>query len=225
MAPTRTQARSLLSSPHLRVLMSRPPASNRLWVRSFFEDHPLLYLKVKEAYAGSSDKPKVYCKLCLDREIEAQRLNDEREVESGARQEVRARETVILDCKQSFINAFSVFLNRAAPLVFSMEGPGGHRGRGWCAARTDTLIHHLLNCNLQPQDVYQMALNHKLGKSPSARRTLSHQDFGERIQGSPISSSSMARSSSFPYPRPPVFHVQTPSESYQSAYTLTVPGV
>ena len=57
MAPART----LLSSPHLYGLMSHTSStSNRLWVREFFEDHPLLKQRSQEAFAGTGVYMKPY---------------------------------------------------------------------------------------------------------------------------------------------------------------------
>src|SRR3984957_17443151 len=54
-------------------------------------------------------------------------------------------------------------------------------------------------------------------KSPSARRTASYHDFEASEGGVIIPPPS-------PYSRPPVLHVQTPSDSFQSAFTLGVPS-
>lgn len=77
-----------------------------------------------------------------------------------------------------------------------------------------------------------MALDHKHGRSsstrsPSTRRTYSHefhQDFGEGSSHSTIPISAASMPSPFVYPQLPALHVQTLSESFQSPYTLTVPG-
>jgi hypothetical protein len=57
-------------------------------------------------------------------------------------------------------------------------------------------------------------------KSP--RKTASRRNVGESVE----TSSSVQGYSVSPYPpsRPPVLHVQTPSDSYQSAFSLTIPG-
>lgn len=80
---------------------SRPPSTNRLWVREFFKDHPKLSQKAAEAYSGTKgtrDKPKVFCKRCLEERVSIILRQDAREVENGSRQVVRTREMVELDC-------------------------------------------------------------------------------------------------------------------------------
>ena len=82
-------------------MTSRPPAANRLWVREYFKDHPKLAQKSAEAFSGTGgtrDKAKLFCKLCLDHRINQQRLEDEKMVENGTRQEARTREMIELDC-------------------------------------------------------------------------------------------------------------------------------
>jgi hypothetical protein len=88
--------------------------------------------------------------------------------------------------------------------------------REWLAARTEVLINHLRACERQPPAVRQKAEDHKqLAAARSPKKPAPRHDFGDG--GTSIESVS-------PYTRPPVLQVQTPSESYQSAYTLTVPA-
>jgi len=89
-------------------------------------------------------------------------------------------------------------------------------GREWLAARTEVLINHLRNCERQPPAVCQKAEDHKQSttvKSPRKSAPSRH-DFGE---------GSTSVLSVSPYARPPVLHVQTPLDGFQSAYMLAVP--
>jgi hypothetical protein len=80
---------------------NRPPSSNRSWVRDFFKDHPKLLQKASEAFSGTRgthDKPKVFCKRCLEDRVALILRQDAIEVENGSRQVVRTREMVELQC-------------------------------------------------------------------------------------------------------------------------------
>jgi len=88
-------------------------------------------------------------------------------------------------------------------------------GWEWQAAHTEGLINHLRSCEWQPEAVCQRAEDHKFAaKSPrKSRHNYAHGD------------SSTAGPSTGPYSRPqaPLVYVQTPSDTYQSPYTLAVP--
>jgi len=80
---------------------SRPPASNRSWVRGFFKDHPKLAQKSAEAFSGTRgthDKAKVFCKLCLAHRVNAHLDQDAKEVEAGTRQVARTSDMIELEC-------------------------------------------------------------------------------------------------------------------------------
>ena len=85
--------------------------------------------------------------------------------------------------------------------------------REWIAGRTEVLINHLRNCNFQPQDVHTKAQIHK-DSTQSPKRPC-------YMMAEPEAGSSQRQSTSSPYPLP-MLHVRTPSDSQQSAYTLTV---
>lgn len=79
----------------------RPPSANRSWVRDFFKDHPKLSQKASEAYSGTKgthDKPKVFCKRCLQDRVTEILRQDASEVENGRRQVSRTRDMVELEC-------------------------------------------------------------------------------------------------------------------------------
>ena len=96
-------------------------------------------------------------------------------------------------------------------IVFSVKQSSP--ARKWIAGRTEVLINHLRNCNFQPQDVRTKAQIHKDStRSPKRPRYM---------MAEPEASSSQRQSTSSPYPLP-MLHVRTPSDSQQSAYTLTV---
>jgi hypothetical protein len=94
--------RKLLSSPHRQPRMShQPPASNRSWVRNFFEDHPKLAQRSSEAFSGTGsvqNKAKVFCKPCLAHRINQILCEDDLQVKDGIRQEIRPREMIVLEC-------------------------------------------------------------------------------------------------------------------------------
>ena len=71
--------------------------------------------------------------------------------------------------------------------------------------------------NLQ---VHQKAQQQK-DSTKSPRKSASHHNAGDSAE----SSSSFQGHSMSPYPRPPVLHVQTLNDAYQSTYTLAVPGL
>ena len=85
----------------------------------------------------------------------------------------------------------------------------------WLAGRTEGLINHLCHCTYQPQDVRIKAQVHKDStRSPRQPRYITSEE-------PEASSSSQRQSVSSPYPLP-MLHVRTPSDSHQSAYTLSV---
>ena len=90
----------------------------------------------------------------------------------------------------------------------------------WLVARTDTLINYLIACVRQLPEVREKAVQHKqltkIMKPLIARRTVSYHDL-EASEGGVIIPPP------FPYSRPPVLYVQTPSNSFQSAFTLGDP--
>ena len=88
----------------------------------------------------------------------------------------------------------------------------------WLAARTEGLVNHLQNCHWQPPEVHQKAQQQK-DNTRSPRKSVSHRNAGD---GAEASSSFQGHSISL-YPWPPVLHVQTLNNVYQSMYTLAVP--
>ena len=96
-------------------------------------------------------------------------------------------------------------------IVFSVEQSSPTHE--WIAEHTEVLINHLCNCNFQPQDVCTKAQLHK-DSTQSPKRPC-------YMTAEPKASSSQQQSTSSPYPLP-MLHIRTPSDSQQSAYTLTV---
>jgi hypothetical protein len=95
--------------------------------------------------------------------------------------------------------------------VFAIEQ--NDSAREWLAARTDVLVNHLRNCDRQLPEVRQKAqLQKENTKSPRKSMTaFQRHNIDLEAHSTPI-------------PLPPLLQVQTPSNTYQSAYTLAVPG-
>lgn len=95
--------RPLVSFPHTPARMARhaPPIHNRSWIRDQFVDHPKYAEKAEEAYSGTKstrDKWRLFCRCCLEHNVNTIRVSEETEVKNGTRQEARTREMVVLDC-------------------------------------------------------------------------------------------------------------------------------
>ena len=91
--------------------------------------------------------------------------------------------------------------------------------REWLTVRTEVLINHLVNCERHPEPIREKARVQKASMSTkSPRKAVSYHDFGNRHW-----SSEGGTAVEPPYPQPMMLQVQTPAETYQSAYTLTVP--
>jgi hypothetical protein len=102
--------------------------------------------------------------------------------------------------------------------VFAIEQ--NDPAREWLTARTEVLVNHLRNCFRQPAEVRQKAQLQKDNTKSPKKSTSALRQHGPEAS----SSFQEPRHSISPYPRPPVLQVQTPLDSYQSAYTLAVPG-
>ncbi|KAH9046941.1 hypothetical protein EDB84DRAFT_1557976 [Lactarius hengduanensis] len=171
-------------------------SSNRSWARDFFKDHPKLAQKALEAYSGTGathDKPKVYCKLCLAKHTNEILGQDARAVEAGTRQFARSYDMIELELGQN------------------------EAGRGWVAARTEGLVNHLRQCKLQPTVVSEKAdgAHRDRVSGPPAAGKRTRRDMEEESDDPGALSSSFQR-------QIPAFHVQTPSDTFQSPYTLSV---
>ena len=89
----------------------------------------------------------------------------------------------------------------------------------WLAARTEGLVNHLQSGHRQLTEVHQKAQQQK-DNTKSPRKSASCHNAGDGEASSLFQGHSIS-----PYPQPPVLHVQTPNHTYQSVYTLAVPGL
>jgi hypothetical protein len=78
-----------------------PKANSRGWWRDYFADHPGLRLKLPEAYTGTgqSAKDKVYCTKCLARDVTDVKQEDQVEIETGKRSNVRESAVIETHCQ------------------------------------------------------------------------------------------------------------------------------
>ncbi|KAH9024118.1 hypothetical protein EDB84DRAFT_1440775 [Lactarius hengduanensis] len=188
---------------------TRPPPSNRLWVRDLFKDHPKLAQKAPEAFSGTRetrDKPKVACKVCLTRLVNAALEQDQREIEAGTRESPRTPEMIEAE-------------------LFAVDQSERASNRPWLSARTDQLLNHLIGCSNQPRDVRERASAQKeqgSARSPRNLRSRHHAEEGTGI--GPILPLAYQRHSVSPYPSPrlPSLHIQSPSDAHQYQHSLAV---
>lgn len=98
-------------------------------------------------------------------------------------------------------------------LVFAIDQ--NDPAREWLAAHTEGLVNHLRNCDCQPSEIRQKAQLQKDNTRSPRKSAAAASLFRQPPSISPYPPSQ---------PLAPVIQVQTPFNTYQSAYTLSIPG-